>query len=78
MDKADDFLHQEDKFGGKTSREYTKVRGTENAYVSGREVGMSVRTAPNQIQALNSPAVLIAVEMLSPAAIRTAQKFSSI
>lgn len=44
------FLHQEERFGGYTSKEYTEVRGTENAYVSALGVGMSMRIASNHIQ----------------------------
>jgi len=37
-------LHQEDKEGGWTKREYIEVNGTEKAYDSGLDVGKSINT----------------------------------
>jgi hypothetical protein len=40
-----EYIHHEDNVGGFTIKEYTEVRGTENAYDSGRWVGSSINTA---------------------------------
>jgi len=39
------YLHHEDNVGGWMTNEYTEVKGTENAYDSGRWVGRSINTA---------------------------------
>lgn len=41
---AGESLHQEDKEGGWTRREYIEVNGTEKAYDSGLDVGKSIKT----------------------------------
>ena len=46
--KSDCDEHHEERVGGWTRREYMDVRGTENAYDSGRWVGKSIRTASEE------------------------------